>query len=379
MRRHVRATLAARNRTGDRSERRDAGMTMVEVVVAAVLLGVMAAVCTAALLQGQSATVANRSRVVAAHLAAREVDLVRERLAASSGAAQALVAEGLATNAHPVTDGAAPGDPDGYVVDGMRYTVERAARARVLGSTSACEGGSTYATKLATEVEVTVTWEGMGTARPHVLRQLFAPHKSLAPRADLGLIAVAVGDDRRDPVPGVVARAVTAAGAVVATATTDSSGCAVLAVPADETGTRYDVSLRSPGAAVHLDQANDPEPVQAVFGVRPSELSRTSFVYARAGTLVVHLVGGDADSRITLQRPEGLLTVLEPDPDQVAGPEGTRFTATLWPGWWGVHPFPPEEVDPTSEYATVMLPAGGTTTLHLEAAGGAGPTPEAGS
>lgn len=345
----------------------DAGMTMVEVVVAAVLLGIMAAVCTAALLQGQSTTIANRSRVVAAHLAARELDFVRQQLAASSVAAQALVGEGAVTNAHPVVDGRASGDPDAYVVDGMRYTVERTALARVLGSTSACEGGSTYATKLATEVEVSVTWESMGSAQPHVLRQLFAPHKSLAPRTELGLIAVGVGDDLAAPVPGVVARARTTGGAVVATATTDSSGCAVLAVPAEHAGTQYDVSLTSPGVAVHVDQTNNAEPVQAVFGVRPSELVRTSFTYARAGILEVHLVGGDVGSRITLQHPDGMLTALDPDPGQVPGPDGMRFTARLWPGWWGVHPRPPEEVDPADEYATVMLTAGGTTTLSLEA------------
>lgn len=325
----------ARTRGRLESCRGDAGMTMVEVVVAALLLGVMAAVCTATLLQGQAATVANRSRVAAAHLAARELDLVRQQLSASSVAAQALVAEGAVTNAHPVTDGAAAGDPDGYLVDGMRYTVERTAHARVLGSASACEGGSTYATKLATEVEVTVTWEGMGGARPHVLRQLFAPHKSLAPRTDLGLIAVAVRDDRSLPVPGVVARAVSTGGAVAASATTDSSGCAVLAVAADDAGSQYDVTLLAPGTATYLDQANNAEPVQTVFGVRQSELSRTSFVYARAGTLVVHLVGGDGGSRITLQHPDGVLTALDPDPGQVAGPEGVRFTTTLWPGWWG--------------------------------------------
>lgn len=332
---------------------------MVEVVVAALLLGMMAVIGTAAIVQGQSATVANRSRVVAAGLAARELDFARQQLAVSPAAAEALVGEGVVTNGNPLDRELPPGSPDGYVVDGMTYTVERRAGLRPLGETSACEGGSAFATKRATEVTVTVSWEAMGSAAPYVLRQMFAPHKDLAPDTDEALIAVAVRDDRAQPVPGVTARIVSSGGGQVETVTTDSSGCAVAAVRAAP-DLQFDVTLSSSGA-LYVDERGNAAPTQTLFAVQPTQISRTSFTYARAGTLTIHLAGGSQSSQITVVRPDGELVVRSPD----AGSGGTRVTVTgAYPGQWGAYPGT-GAVPPGTQYPTVALAAGGTASLSL--------------
>lgn len=336
-------------------------MSMVEVVVAALLLGIMATIGTAAIVQGQAATVANRSRVVAANLAARELDLARQRLAVSPAAVEALVAEGVVTNAHPLDETASPGDPDGYVVDGMTYTVERRAGLRVLGDTSACQGGSTYATKRATEVEVTVSWEDMRGARPQVLRQLFAPHQDLAPDTEDALVAVRVRDDGAQPVTGVTARATTTSGALVATGTTDASGCVVLAVQPSAAGGQLDVTLSSAGVR-HVDRWGNAAPVRTLYGVEVKEITRAEFEYARAGTVIIRLSGGSASSQVTVVRPDGELVVRTPD----AGSGGTRVTISdAYPGQWGVYPGT-DAVPPGTTYPFVTLPAGGSVELALD-------------
>ncbi len=334
-------------------------MSMVEVVVAALLLGMMAVIGTTALVQGQAATVANRSRVVAASLAARELDFVRQRLAVSPAAAEAVAGEGVVTNAHPLDPDLPAGDPAGYVVDGMTYTVDRRAGLRTLGATSACEGGSTYATKRATEVEVTVTWEAMGTAAPYVLRQVFAPHKDVAPDTEDALVAVAVRDERNRPVAGVTARVAAADGSQVETATTDAAGCAVAAVGAAPSGSQYAVTLVTTG---YVDPSGNSTPAQTLHGVVPTQISRASFAYARAGTLTVHLGGAaTSSSLITVVRPDGELVVVSPD----AGSGGTRVTITdAYPGQWGAYPGT-GAVPPGADYRTVALAAGGQASISL--------------
>lgn len=305
---------------------RDAGTTIVEVVVAAVLLGMLVVVATTVAVAGQSASVANRSRVVAAGLAARELDFARQRLAESVDSVTALVAEGSVRNAYPLDGSTGGGDP--YVVDGMAYTVERTAVQRVPGSTSPCAGGA-FVERLVTEVTVSVTWEAMGTARPYVLRQVFAPHRDEVPLEGKALVGVRVVDHVSAPADGVQAVVTGSSGAQ--TVTTDASGCAVAVVDADGHGQTVTVELVS---SDRVDPVGQPAPVNHLSGVVAGELRTTSFTYARSGSLVVSVLGPDDEGRmLALSDPGGNVLIEGPD----EGSLGRTFTLTgLYPGTWGV-------------------------------------------
>lgn len=341
---------AARRRTGD------AGSSIVEVLVASLLLGLMAVVGTAAVVSGQGITVANRARVVAAGLAARDLDFARQRLAVSPEGVDALVAEGAARNAHPLDDGGVAGEP--YVVDGTAYTVERVAATRLPGSTSACEGGA-FVEKLATEVTVTVTWERMGTADPYVLRQLFAPHQDVVPiEAGESLIAVAVTDHRGRPASGITASiAPLAGGPALTSAVTDASGCAVARVQPGAGHADYTVTLSAAGWAAPDGTA---EPTKDVVAVQGQTVRQTEFEYARTGTLTIRLRGAaTSTSMVTIVHPDAAREPRVPD----AGSGGTRITiADAYPGTWGAYA---GLVPPSEGGAQVELPAGGTASMEV--------------
>lgn len=344
--------LPAPARTGTRPS--DAGTTIVEVVVAALLLGMLAVVATTTAVAGQSASVANRSRVVAAGLAARELDFARQRLMVSADSAQDLVDEGAVTNDHPL-DGSAPG-ADGYVVDGMGYTVERVAVQRVPGSTSVCAGGA-FVQRLVTEVTVRVTWETMGAAQPYVLRQLFAPHRDEVPLEGKALVAVRVEDQLGAPAEGVEAVVSVASGSQ--TVTTDASGCAVAAVVVARAGEAVQVELTSSDRVAPDGRRS---PVNQLPTVVPEELRSTSFTYARSGTLVVNVLGpDDAGRMLAVSDPAGMVMIEAPDEDSL----GRTFTFTdRYPGTWGVvlH-----TGGVPSGFELLEVPAGGSATTTLVA------------
>lgn len=327
----------------------DAGATLVEVVVAALLLGMLAAVGTTAVLAGQSVTVANRSRVVAAGLAAREIDYARQQLAADPGAAADLVGEGTRTNVHPLDPATPAGADDALVVDGMRYTVARVAEDRWLGETSACLGGpATGAAPIsATAVAVTVTWESMGSAAPYTLEQLFAPHRDREPAQERARVVVRVVDDLGEPAADVQARVQRIDGTQAQTVTTDGSGCAVAAVSPDAAGSDYQVTLGST-APVRVAPDGAREPTTTVYAVAPGGIARTSFTYAVAGVLEVDTVGGHEYETLLVVAPDGTSTVYE---------RGSRYALITvpdcYPGVWRMR----------REYGTVLesvvVPAGG--------------------
>ncbi|GAB2458706.1 hypothetical protein [Xylanimonas ulmi] len=336
----------------------DAGSTLVEVVLAALLLGLLAVVGTAAVVQGQRVTVANRARVVAAHLAARELDFARGRLAATPTAAVEMVDEGDVVNEHPVDETRAPGDRDAYVVDGMRYTVRRVARLRDLGATAPCGDAVIGARRLATDVAVTVTWQDMGSALPFTLRQIVTAHRDAATASQDALVAVTVTDHHDQGVEGVRAT-VAGAGAPGRSALTDSAGCALVAVAAPPSGEGINVTLTA--ETPHVDPSGNTAPSRALFGVAPSQITRTAFTYARAGTLLIHLSGAAEDSPITIMRPDGTLTIALPD----AGSGGALITvADAYPGTWAAYPGA-AGLPPGQEYPSVTVLPGETADLHV--------------
>ncbi|HMO12101.1 MAG TPA: type II secretion system protein, partial [Actinotalea sp.] len=86
-------------RTGDH------GVTLIEVVIAAVLVMILASTAVALILQTQDAQVDNRSRTAAASLAAREIDMVTEDFRRSRTAPVDIATAGVVVNPHPLAGG----------------------------------------------------------------------------------------------------------------------------------------------------------------------------------------------------------------------------------------------------------------------------------
>lgn len=262
----------------------DAGMTLIEVVIAAVLLGVLASAVLGVILQTQAVQVGNRARIAAANIAAREIDIVREEFLRSDAEPLAIAAAGVVTNPHPLSGGTV-GQP--LVMDGVAYTVVRSAAWNITGSgESACEGGSLVAYPTL-GVTVQVTWPNMGTIQPVVSTASMAPAKGSGIPTTAAFVAVTVSDSAAEPNPGRTVRVTN--GAYVRTGLTDASGCAVIQVePATGTGTEYTVSL---GDAGYVDINGSQTPSKSTGLLARGQLSGSvSFAYDRAGAVRLTLV-----------------------------------------------------------------------------------------
>ena len=150
-----RATALRRQAQGDES-----GFSLIEVVVAMVVLLVFAGALSVTLLDGLNVSKASRQRVAASNLAARELEIVRNKFSSSDAAALAIAATSSVTNPNPLV-GAGTSN-----VDGTAYTVRRDVQWLPTGTgVSACDGGA-LVNSPSLQVFVTVTWPNMRTAQP---------------------------------------------------------------------------------------------------------------------------------------------------------------------------------------------------------------------
>ena len=200
----IRARRQAEVYTVERSPRgargADQGFSLIELVVAMVLLGTMAVAVIGVIMNSQTQGVTNRSRIAAANLAAREIDLVREEFARTDAGPLSLAAAGYVLNPHPLAGGTA-GQP--LVVDGRKYTVVRTAQWNIGGTgASACEGGALVAYPTL-GVTVSVTWPNMGSVKPVVSNASLAPDKDTGIPTTDSFIAAKVLDKDANPLVGV--------------------------------------------------------------------------------------------------------------------------------------------------------------------------------
>ncbi|WP_024288218.1 prepilin-type N-terminal cleavage/methylation domain-containing protein [Cellulomonas sp. KRMCY2] len=351
------ALSAARRRTSG-----DDGVTLIEVVVASVLLGVLAAAILGIIMQTQSAQVGNRARIAAANLAAREIDFVREEFGASDEGPLDLAAAGTVTNPHPL-DGGTPGDP--LVLDGVPYSVVRSAAWNPTAhGESACEGGTLVAYPTLT-VTVSVTWPNMGPIQPVVSDALFAPDKGNGVPGTSSFVAVSVVDAAGQPNAGRSVRVVS--GGAVHPGLTDPSGCAVVRVdPAVGAGTDYIVSMADVG---YVDISGNPSPSKATGPILRGTLNNSvSFAYERAGSVELR-VYDPAGATLTDDEVSGAQVTLVAS--EYAGASGatvhtltgvTQTISNLWPtiygGYFGT-------VAPAGGYPSVEVTPGATVTLDV--------------
>jgi Tfp pilus assembly protein PilV len=169
-------------------------------------------------------------------------------------------------------------------VAGTTYTVD--SRGQWVSDSSgliSCSSGSSQANYL--HITSSVTWPGMGSLQPIVIRSLVAPPSgSLA--ANKGTLAVKITDQAGNPTPGMPLNLGSPANL---SDTTDSSGCAVFG---GVTAGNYQLTFSQSG---YVDVGGD-NTVDQTVSVTASTTTTTTIEYAQAGAINVSFdtkVGGN--------------------------------------------------------------------------------------
>ncbi|NLF05393.1 MAG: prepilin-type N-terminal cleavage/methylation domain-containing protein, partial [Actinomycetales bacterium] len=267
------------------NERRDeSGLTLVEVVVALVVLGVLAMATLGILLNSQRTSVDARARVGAANLAAREIDLVREKFLATDDGPVLVANEGVVVNGNPLIGGAA-GEP--LELDGTSYTIRRSSSWNIMGTgASACEGGS-IVDHPALTVEVEVTWPGMGSTKPVRSSTILAPERGQGLPETASFVAIAVKDSKGQPHPGRTV--VVSSPSESRSAVSDAAGCAVVAINPPTSGAIYKARFTDSG---YVDISGAVNPERSIGHMMPGELSNNVQVAIdRAAEVTIRVFG----------------------------------------------------------------------------------------
>jgi type II secretory pathway pseudopilin PulG len=343
----------------------ETGMSLIEVVVACVLLGIFSSAVLAIILQTQSLGASNRARIAAASLAAREIDIVRDQFTRTAGSPLAIGnAAGPLTNPDPVGTGAV-GAPT--VINGVAYTVVRDVAWNITANgASPCSGGSlvVYPTL---GVTVTVTWPGMGSVKPVVSTASLAPLKSAGIPLTGAFVAVQVKDSLGQVSVGRTVTVTGDSGGGSGTDTTDSSGCAVIQVSPATGGSTYTATVSSFG---YVDISGNPAPQKSVGLLAQGQLStNVTFGYDRAATVTLHVVdsAGNAVTDPSFY-PAQVTTVASQFSGSsgsvartVAGPDTT--ISGLWPTSYGA--YFGGIVTPEPPYTPVLVAPGATAGLNV--------------
>jgi hypothetical protein len=259
---------------------RELGVTLVEVVVAFVILMILSSAVLGILLTSLKTTNNDKLRVAASSLAAREVDIVRQYFASGPTAVRDVVdpAHATVTNPDPLRNGI-NGQP--LVVNGVPFTVVRTVQVQLAGAgKSPCDGGDQVAHP-SYSVTATVTWPNMGTTRPIVNQTILTPPKGVLKDDTTGYLAVKVTNATASPTNGVVVTVHGPAGTF--TPTTDVTGCAV--TPLSQPGS-YTASLNTT-VPPYVDFYGNPTPALTGIDVQSGQLTVKTLTYDQAATINV--------------------------------------------------------------------------------------------
>ena len=302
MRHSRRVRVPVRERAGARC-RSNAGFTILELLIAITLFGIIMSGVAATIDSGLNLTRNNRNRSVAANLAAQEMDLVRSSdfitLAPASTAQD---------------------------VGGVPYTITRELTWVSKSATNGpCDG--TGGNPQLLRVRVSVTWPEMRGAAPAVSDSVLTPPVG-AYDPNTGHVAVKVLDREAGPSFGST---VTVTGPQTRSLPTNSVGCAFFAFLTPGT---YTVAMNTAG---FVDRQGNAAPSQIV-GVSAGVTASAQFDYDRSSTIHVTLSpdgGGAVPSGVPIVLGN---TVLLPDGTKaIAGSGSARTLSNLFPALDGYH------------------------------------------
>ena len=328
--------------------RREDGFTLVEVVMAMFIFGLVISGVVVGMTSSLNVTRQNRNRSIAANLASQEMDTVRSTAFTDLPLGQVISTQ---------------------TIDGVPYTITRETGwVNANASSGPCQApsGSTLAYL---SVDVSVTWTNMkGVKAPVSNTVVTPPVGTYDPNS--GHVAVTVKNAAGQPQPGVPVTFT--GGSVTDTQNTASDGCAFFAY--EPTGS-YTVSLNRSGFVSDQGAAS---PSLAATVVAGSTVP-LQFQYDQAATINATLVAtGSAPLPTTGGIPVSLgnTHILPSGVTTVAGTGASRTLGSLFPfvdGWdlWGgrCSDADPEGVKPTggayyvgaSRTAPVTVTPGGTS------------------
>lgn len=245
------------------TNRSEAGFSLMEAVIAAVILCITAAAVAGLLLRVLDVSQDATQRTVAANMAATQVEKIR--------AMRALDIPGGRTVLPAVTLG------------GTSYTLVQDATYVALDSGGdSCQGaGDPLAYK---QVTITVTWTNMGTTKPvrtETVRSLGFGGDGMDPTK--GAVAVKVLDALGAGVAGISVTVTSTSGVTVGTQMTSADGCLVF------TGLAPGNYTASVNETAYVDTVGARSSTGNVFGVTAAALTATSLSYDRPGQLLVTL------------------------------------------------------------------------------------------
>ncbi|WP_167581633.1 prepilin-type N-terminal cleavage/methylation domain-containing protein [Kineococcus rubinsiae] len=238
-----------RERAGD-----DEGFTLLEVVIALVLFGIVASATAAVLVRGVAGSSDNRARAAAANIAAQTMDTLRQSGATGQGYT------GLATRQL--------GD---VVVQGRTYSVFASVTAvRKANAGSPCAAGG-LSDEIFKKVGVTVTWPASGSVQP-VRSDTIVQNPGVAADLTKGAVGVVVAGPAAQPQPRVPVTLSSGA-----TQVTDDSGCAYFSgLPAGN----YTATATAPG---YVNPSGGQSATQTA-GVVAASATVVNLTYAKAAT-----------------------------------------------------------------------------------------------
>ncbi len=253
------------------------GFTVIELMVALVILALVSTSFSYGLQLALSVTREDRARVQATNLAARELEIVRNEFGASKSAPTTLGAVSEVTNPHPLPGGTS-GQP--LNLDGTDFTVVRIVEWLPAGTgTSPCDGGSAV-TYPSLGVNVRVSWGENGSERHVESNTVLTPPKGTLATIQGFIAAKVFGADGE----GLASLPVDITGPGGGqTRVTAGDGCAVFALT---TLGNYTVILDEPGYVSFDGQPTTSKPTTVTAG----SIQIVPFSYDAAATLDLEYV-----------------------------------------------------------------------------------------
>ncbi len=244
----------------------DDGFTLVEVVVAMMVFAMIATGFLYVMTSGLTLSRDTRARIVAANLASQQVDIERSRAS-------------VFDIVNSTRDVELNGDTF-HVAVSTSWAFSN-------GTSATCQAGDATGSIRYKEFTVEVTWDNMSASAQPVYSDSTLTPRTKINDPTLGTVLVGVIDAAGAGVSGVTVNLATSASASVASATTDSDGCAyLLKVPAGS----FTASVSKTGY-VNEQQLSTPT---ATVEVTAGGASRLSFAYDRAVTFTTTYADGSA-------------------------------------------------------------------------------------
>ncbi len=316
--------IAARASKWVKPARDDAGLTLIEMMVALVILGLVSSGFAYGLQLTLTVTQEDRARIQATNLAARELETVRNEFGTSKTAPRTIAADSKVTNPHPL-----PGGVNGQPLrlDGTDFTVVRTVQWLPGGTgTSPCDGGSAV-TYPSLGVNVRVSWQAQGMTKDVESNTVLTPPKGTLSDVK-GFIAAKVQGADGNGVSGVTVKVSPGTHPAVVTA---ADGCAVFAL--SSTG-NYSVTLAeasNPGHVSFEGQKTVSKPATVGNGT----IQIVPFSYDAAATLELDFQISDG-AGTDYQKPAPLPSVVLFNPSlpsmgKKKVPAGQTTVTGLWP------------------------------------------------